>query len=209
MATAAQLRQIVTEARPLVEQWLDIAEQMAGLRDHATGCGFDWSQIKALVKAQVQDDRDETGSGRHVERIIERADNATSYADMLGLAKMNEKNSFADEAAGKPATPVGIPPAPAADHATEAEPVPHHAVEASVATQSQPVHDRHPSSYKDSTAPDRRAGDKAGQHIKRQWRHSDPAHRDCLDPTQCGGFSNLALCERCREAAASERQVAA
>lgn len=30
---------------------------------------------------------------------------------------------------------------------------------------------------------------------------SDPAHRDCLDPVRCGGFSNLKLCQRCAEAA--------
>lgn len=32
---------------------------------------------------------------------------------------------------------------------------------------------------------------------------NDPAHRDCLDPGRCGGFSNLGLCDRCREAAES------
>lgn len=37
---------------------------------------------------------------------------------------------------------------------------------------------------------------------KRQWKHSDPPHRDCLDPGQCGGFSNLGLCQRCKDAAA-------
>lgn len=37
---------------------------------------------------------------------------------------------------------------------------------------------------------------------KRQWKHSDPAHPDCLDPGQCGGFSNLGLCQRCKDAAA-------
>lgn len=32
---------------------------------------------------------------------------------------------------------------------------------------------------------------------------NDPAHRDCLEPGRCGGFSNLGLCDRCREAAES------
>lgn len=37
---------------------------------------------------------------------------------------------------------------------------------------------------------------------KRKWTHSDPAHRDCLNPEQCGGFSNHGLCQRCKDAAA-------
>ena len=88
------LKQIVTEARPLIEQQLDLAEQIAGLREVVTANGGDWSQLKALVKAQVQDERDEAGEGKHVRKILERADYANAYADMLGLAKMNEFNSF-------------------------------------------------------------------------------------------------------------------
>jgi uncharacterized protein (UPF0335 family) len=37
---------------------------------------------------------------------------------------------------------------------------------------------------------------------KKRLTFNDPAHRDCLDPAQCGGFSNLKLCQRCAEAAA-------
>jgi hypothetical protein len=37
--------------------------------------------------------------------------------------------------------------------------------------------------------------------IKKRPTFSDPAHRDCLDPTRCGGLSNLKLCQRCAEAA--------
>ena len=36
---------------------------------------------------------------------------------------------------------------------------------------------------------------------KRQWKHSDPAHPDCLRPELCGGHSNIAVCQACREAA--------
>jgi hypothetical protein len=36
---------------------------------------------------------------------------------------------------------------------------------------------------------------------KKQWKHSDPAHPDCLNPSGCGGFSNLGICQSCREAA--------
>lgn len=37
---------------------------------------------------------------------------------------------------------------------------------------------------------------------KKQWKHSDKAHPDCLNPSGCGGFSNLGLCPQCKEAAA-------
>lgn len=35
----------------------------------------------------------------------------------------------------------------------------------------------------------------------RRWMYSDAAHKDCLDPGQCGGFSTNGLCGRCKEAA--------
>lgn len=96
-ATSALLRQIFTDARPLVERALDLSEQFAAFRELATQNGLDWSQIKALLKAQVQDERADDGKSR-VGRIIEKADFATAYADMLGLgtSKMNENNFSAD-----------------------------------------------------------------------------------------------------------------
>ena len=97
------LKQIVTEARPLIEQQLDLAEQIAGLREVVTANGGDWSQLKALVKAQVQDERDDAGDGKHVRKILDRADYANAYADILGFggSKMNEENFSAP---GEPAS---------------------------------------------------------------------------------------------------------
>jgi hypothetical protein len=88
--SAKNLKDIFAAGRPLIEQSLDIAEEIAALRDAATEKGLDWSQLKALLKAQIQDERD----GKHrVGRIVEKADFACSYAEMLGLnSKMNEKN---------------------------------------------------------------------------------------------------------------------
>lgn len=84
------LKDIFAAGRPLIEQSLDIAEEIAALRDAATEKGLDWSQLKALLKAQIQDERD----GKHrVGRIVEKADFACSYAELLGLnSKMNEKS---------------------------------------------------------------------------------------------------------------------
>lgn len=96
MATSNDLRDVFSAGRPLIEQWLDIAEQMAALRDAASAKGLDWSQVKALLKAQIQDERDEAGDGKRVRRIVEKAEFASAYADMLGLANMNENNFSAE-----------------------------------------------------------------------------------------------------------------
>lgn len=101
MASAKDLREVVSAARPLIEQWLDIAEQIAALRDMATDRGLDWSQIKALVKAQVQDER--AGDTKRVQRIIEKAEFASAYADMLGLSEKVNENIFSGESRQAPA----------------------------------------------------------------------------------------------------------
>lgn len=92
MSSSAALKEVFAVGRPLIEQWLDVAEQIAALRDVATDRGLDWSQLKALMKAQIQDERDDTGEGKRVKRIVEKAEFASAYADMLGLANMNENN---------------------------------------------------------------------------------------------------------------------
>lgn len=97
MGTSDALREIFEAGRPLVEQWLDIAEQIAALRDTATANGLDWSQVKALLKAQIQDERDDS-DGKRVRRIVEKAEFASAYADMLGLGNMNEKNYSTESA---------------------------------------------------------------------------------------------------------------
>lgn len=92
--SSASLKQIFAAARPLVEAWLDAAEQIAALRDTATAAGLDWSQVKALVKAQVQDEREGSGDGKRVRRLVERAEFAAAYADMLGLGGEMNENIF-------------------------------------------------------------------------------------------------------------------
>lgn len=134
MTLASDLRNIVAAARPTVTEWLDISEQFVGFREACKAKGIDWSQVKALIKAQVQDERD---GGRRVEKIVEKADFASSYAAMLGLLpeNMNEENNSesldgitADEV---PASDASASPKPASgakeaagDHPTSAsEPI--------------------------------------------------------------------------------------
>lgn len=92
MLTPAQLKQVTAEARPIIERQIDDALKLAGLRDVVSAAGGDWSQLKALIKAQIKDE--ETGDGKHVQKILDKADYANAYADMLGLSgsKMNEEN---------------------------------------------------------------------------------------------------------------------
>jgi hypothetical protein len=89
---AKLLRDTAKAIRPHIEAALDLTEIFADYRKAVTDAGGDWMALKNLVKAQVQDERDDSGEGKHVARIIEKADFAASYADMLGLggAKMNE-----------------------------------------------------------------------------------------------------------------------
>lgn len=97
MLSSKTLKEIVSEARPIIERQLDDAEMIAGLRDVVANAGGDWSALKALIKAQIQDERDETGNGKRVKKILDKAGFSTDYASMLGWSNMNEKNFSADE----------------------------------------------------------------------------------------------------------------
>lgn len=95
MSTLDALRNIWTEARPYIEQQLEVAEVIKGFREAATAKGLEWSTVKALIKAQIQDEKD--GKNR-VGALLEKAEFATAYADMLGL-NLNEENNIRRDAA--------------------------------------------------------------------------------------------------------------
>lgn len=94
MSTLDALREIWTEARPYVEQQLELAEVIKGFREAATTKGLEWSSVKALIKAQIEDEKD--GKGR-VGKLVEKGEFTTAYADMLGL-KLNEENNIREAA---------------------------------------------------------------------------------------------------------------
>lgn len=96
MLSSKALKDLVAEARPIIERQLDDAERIAAFRDVVASSGGDWSALKALIKAQIQDERDEAGDGKRVKKILEKAGFSTGYADMLGWSNMNEKN-FSDD----------------------------------------------------------------------------------------------------------------
>lgn len=90
--TTKLLRDISEEALPILRRQKDDAEMIAGLRNVISAQGGDWSALKALLKAQVDDEADDDGEGKRVRKILDKADSSTAYADLLGLAKMNEEN---------------------------------------------------------------------------------------------------------------------
>lgn len=97
MITAKFLKDMYVEARPVLERRLDDADILVGFRDAMAAHGGDWASFKALITADIKDGRDETGDGKRVKKILDKADYSAAYADMLGLAKMNERNISADE----------------------------------------------------------------------------------------------------------------
>lgn len=88
MSIAKALKEIVAAGRPLIEQSMYTAGLIAALRDAATEKGIDWSAVKALLKAQIQDEND---NGERVKKIVDRATNSSAYADLLGIG--GEKNN--------------------------------------------------------------------------------------------------------------------
>lgn len=91
------LRDTAEAIRPHVETLLDLRDIFADYRKAVTEAGGDWMALKNLVKAQAEDARDENGAGERVEKLLQRADLAASYADILGIgAKLNENYSFKD-----------------------------------------------------------------------------------------------------------------
>lgn len=91
------------ELRPILEEEIDRAEILKAMAKAARDKGIDWAQFKKLVKARIEDSRE--GSDKRVAAIIEKADFAASYADMLGFASnMNnqEKSCSSEPEAPKP-----------------------------------------------------------------------------------------------------------
>jgi hypothetical protein len=116
----SDIRNIAKEGRPIIARMMDDAEILAGLGKVCREKGIDWAQLKALLKAQIRDDRDESGDNGHVNKIIDRADAASAYADMLANMN-NESFSFAPSA--EPPTKPAPSPIAAETRADAIEPV--------------------------------------------------------------------------------------
>lgn len=135
MTVADNVRSFASEAEPVIEQWLNAAVTLAGLRDAAKEQGINWTQLKAILVAKARDNED---GGDRLAKLTENHDLALEYADMIGNRKVAEENKLrhiptpspdfptSDGAAAKVAASGGMstataesavprPPAPAAD----------------------------------------------------------------------------------------------
>lgn len=97
MLSSKFLKDIMTEAYPIIQRQLEDAKVIASFRELVTANGGDWSALKALMKAHVEDSLDDSGEGKRVRKILDKADSSNAYAEMLGLANMNEKNFIAGD----------------------------------------------------------------------------------------------------------------
>lgn len=92
MLTSQSLKDIRSEARLIIERQLNDTVMLAALRDTFTAQGGDWGALKALIKAEIQDEQDENGDRKKLRKVTDRAAATGEYADLLGL-NMNEDNS--------------------------------------------------------------------------------------------------------------------
>lgn len=98
MSKVADVKASASELRPYIAAEIDRAEILKAMAKAARDKGIDWAQLKALVKAQELDARE--GTDKRVVAIIDKADFAAAYADMLGFASnMNNRGATCSSAA--------------------------------------------------------------------------------------------------------------
>lgn len=105
MTVADNLRALVSELRPLIDERLDIDERISEIRGPASDKGLDFSQAKSLVVALARDSRD---GGERVAKLTAKADNASWYADMLKSPTVAETSNNSPQSAAKESTQVAI-----------------------------------------------------------------------------------------------------
>jgi hypothetical protein len=96
--TAKDLQDLREASVPSIRAMIDAAVILAGARTTATQKGIDWSQFKALLKAEILDGDDD---GERVSNILKKADTATAYADMLGIGRQTFISAAFDPVTGE------------------------------------------------------------------------------------------------------------
>ena len=97
MLTSQTLQDIRSEARLIIERQLNDALMLSALRDTFTAQGGDWGALKALIKAEIQDEKDDSGERKKLRKVTDRAEATSEYAERLGL-NMNEHNYIREAA---------------------------------------------------------------------------------------------------------------
>lgn len=105
------LRKIAREYREVAERKLDDKELCKGFSDLCREEGISWTQLRGLVDAETADGRD---GGDRVGKIVEKADFASSYADLLYERKreIRSSSSVAPVAPQAPVDAIQRDPAP-------------------------------------------------------------------------------------------------
>lgn len=210
--SVAQLRAFIERLERMHEERKAIADDIKEIYAEAKGNGFDVPTIKTVLKIRGQD---------HAERMEKNA-LLELYLSALGMAAAPSDED--DDYVPGRGVPVPRAPAPArtreiieefdpeTGEITEPNATPAGAVvaDASGATAGETAPIPHPV---EGTTPTSTAdGDESGGlgralvvadnvvSIKKRLTFNDPAHAGCLEPERCGGFSNLGLCQKCREA---------
>lgn len=89
MLNSQTIKDIRSEARIIIERQVNDALMLAALRDTFTAQGGDWGALKALIKAEIQDEQAGSGDHKKLRKVTDRAEATSEYADVLGL-NMNE-----------------------------------------------------------------------------------------------------------------------
>jgi len=100
------LRMVAREYRQVAERKLDDKDICKGFSDLCREEGIAWTQLRAIVDAEAADARD---GGKRVGKIVEKADYASSYADILAgkhEPKVQIRSSSVSIAAGTDAPAV-------------------------------------------------------------------------------------------------------
>lgn len=69
MLTSRQLKDIRDEAAPYIRRQMEDAKIIAGFRDVVSAGGGDWGALKAIIKAEIQDESDEGGNRKKIGKV--------------------------------------------------------------------------------------------------------------------------------------------
>jgi len=193
-----QLRAFVERIERLEEEIKALNEDKSEVYAEAKGNGFD---VKVLRKI-IGDRRKDYAARMEFETIYDL------YAAALGMVVAPADDETGTQYATRARTSFPEPNVPAVDignpisdeQTVGEEPTGGHTLD-----QGEGQHGAQPLPDNSEADPDKPAEVETSAAPvapgKRRWTFTDKAHADCLNPEQCGGFSNLWLCTNCKTAA--------
>ena len=126
---------LAREARPVIERWLEISEQIAAFRELATEKQIEWSQLKAVLVAEARDNED---GGKRLQKLADTADNRLSYAGMFLKSQGPSENKI--KLSDRPTSPDSRASTPSAHTESRADAAPERRASEETATDAPPGH---------------------------------------------------------------------